>query len=416
MRKIVILGAGFGGLRTALDLVSYNIENTKIVLIDKTPNHDFHADLYEVAASYIEEKESKRLQKLAFENIYGSVAIPIREIIDGKDIEFIQDEVVGLKPKVQKISLKKDGEIDYDYLVMSLGSITNFFNIPNLDKIAFPLKSVDDALNIRNSLDEIFYRKKKLEPIRIVVGGGGFTGCELAAELSDFVKKLAILHKHPLKLVEISIIEACPRLLNGTKPELWKVAQKRLVHLGIKLMLNSKITNAGKNSIVLENKKSVPFDLLIWTAGVKANPLVSKLLDAQFEREGCIVVDKYLQILPFNNVFGVGDNTYCFDDKNQCPLPQTASVALSQAKICALNIYRKIKKEEVVPYRPPLARFVIPLGQKFAIADLGFITFYGFWGWFSKKLISLKYFLSILPLSKALSLWLFGTWVYAKND
>lgn len=416
MQKIVILGAGFGGLRTALDLASYHLENSKIILVDKTPHHDFHADLYEVAGAYVQEKKNKKLLKLQFENVYGSVAVPLKKILHGKNIEFIQDEVLDLKPKERRIILKNRSGLDFDYLILALGSQTNFFNIPNLEKIAFSLKTVNDALNIRDTLDEIFYRKKKLKKINIVIGGGGFTGCELAAELSDFVRKLAFRHKHPEKLVEIAVVEACPQILNGTENAVWQKAQERLVRFGIMLILNSTIVNVSPKTLTLKNKKIIPFDILIWTAGVKSNPLVKKLLSAKFEKGGCIVVNQYLQILPFENIFGVGDNIYCFDGKNRCPVPQTATAAIAQGKTCALNIYRKIKGLPLAPYIPSLPKFVIPLGGKFAIADLGFICFSGFLGWLVRRLISLRYFLSILPPPEAFSTWFFGTWIFLKND
>jgi len=294
--KVVILGAGFAGVRTALDLAKQKILD--ITLVNKTPYHQYHADLYEVAATSIPEPQKKLIPKISFENLRGSVTIPLDDIFSKTNVGVIVGEAVSINLKEQKVGLKNRKLLRYDVLVLALGSETNYFGIPNLEKFSLPLKDVDDALNIRNEIDEIFAHKKEKDKIHIIIGGGGFTGCELAGELVGYLKNLSKIHTHKQHDIKLSIVEACPVLINGSVPSVQSIAEKRLKKLGVHLYLNSKITHVSKKIVYAAPHLALPYDLLIWTAGVRSNSLVDKLVGVHTEKT-CLIVDKTLRLISF---------------------------------------------------------------------------------------------------------------------
>lgn len=415
--KILILGAGFGGIRVALDLTRYIQEiDGEIILINKNNYQDFYIDLYEIATAFIKEQSKKRQIKLDFSNLKMAGAIPLKEIFKNKKVKIIVSEVRDVSIKDKLVYLSSGQKIKFDFLVLALGSQTNYFNIPNLENKSLGLKSVNDAINIRNAIDELFYRKNKDEEIRIVIGGGGFTGCELAGELVCYLKKLSRLHNHNQDRVVLAIVEACPELLSGAGLAIRKAAKKRLEKLGIKFFFNSKIVNVLEKELVLADNSKIPFDLLLWTAGIKPNDIILKSSEINKAKNNCAVVNKFLQVESYKNIFAIGDNAYCFDEKNQCPVSATAQAAIAQGKIVAKNIRNLILNKELIEYKPRLPKFLIPLGGKYALADFRLFILKGFLPWLLKRIVVLKYYLSILSVYKAIKFWLKGFKIYLKND
>lgn len=222
------------------------------------------------------------------------------------------------------------------------------------------------------------------------------------------MKDLAKIHqKHPGK-TKITIIEACPTLLNGSNNWFQQKALERLKKLNVEVLLNSKITSVSDKKVILEDNSEVDFDVLIWTAGVKANPLVSKIDGVSLAKNQCFAVDKYLRILGFENVFALGDNTYCFSSEKACIVPPTAQAAIEQGKITGKNIVRLLENKPLFEYSAKLPSFVVPLGEGFALAEIWGMKVSGILGWWLKRLITLRYLSSILPFSTAVKLWYQG--------
>ncbi len=412
--RVVILGAGFAGVRTALDLAK-TAPDIEVNLINKNTYHEFHPDLYEVATATLPEPQGMQVPRLTYENLRGSVAIPLDKIFQGTKINIIIDTVVSLNLKTQKIYLKNEGALTYDYLVLALGSETNYYNIPNLENSSLPLKSVDDALNIRNRIDELVARKKEKGKINIVVGGGGFTGCELAGELVGYLRTLGKIHTHKYSDVGISIVEANPVLIQGTSKPVQQAVEERLSSLGINIYLNRKITTVSESTIFTDPHQTLPYDLLIWTAGIRSNGLVDKLTGVHTEKT-CLVIDKSLRIISFNNVFAIGDIAFCYDEEKSYQAPATAQIAIDQGKHVAKNIVRLIKNEPLLLYTPKKSKFVIPLGGKFAVAEMLGILLRGIEAWWLKRAAAFLYFRSIMSLTKAFSLWTTGNKFFIEND
>src|SRR3989338_4460834 len=212
MKEIVIIGGGFGGVRVARRLAQER--NVHITLIDKERYHTFHPELYEVATANIPETFGHL--PLEFSELRSTASYPLVDIFsDHLNVTVLHDEVVTINFKKQETLLKSGSTHTYDVLVLGIGSEVNYFDIPHLAEYALPLKTLWDALQIRNQLDELFRTTQKKETINIIIGGGGFTGCEFAGELCFYIKKLTTLHGRPAELVTITIVEGSSALLPG---------------------------------------------------------------------------------------------------------------------------------------------------------------------------------------------------------
>ncbi len=417
-KNIVVIGGGFGGVRIALSLSGKLPPNYRIILIDKKDYHLPQWMLYEMATVKMESEKRK-----GYDEVNHVAKIPYSEIFQHyPDITFIQGEVedvfldnkiVSYKPEVS--GFEHRDFIKFEYAVLALGSETNFFNIKGMSERALGLKSFGDALNVRNSVVELFSRKKKTENVNIVIGGGGFSGVELATEMVNFIKRLSLGRGISPKRIRLSIVEAGPFVLFGSKSWLSRFAEKRIKNLGISLFLNSPIEKFEDGQISLGGGRVMPADLLIWTAGIRPNVLIEHLAGVPIVK-GCLVVDEFLRIAGHPSVYGIGDNVYCFNKALQKPVPATSQRAVDQGRVVASNICRVIRGEQEKKYIPKNPAFIVPLGGKYAVADVYGVPLVGFLAWVLKMIVGLKYLVSILPWWKAFRLWLAGLAVYSRND
>jgi len=386
-----------------------------ITLIDKNSYHTFYPDLYEVATAHIPETFGHL--KIYFHELMSTASIPFDDIfLNDLAVTVLKDEVVKIDFEKKEIALKNHENKPYDLLVIGVGSEINYFNIPGLIEHALPLKNFTDALAVRNAIDELFANSPKNHLIKIFVGGGGFSGCEFAGELVGFMKLLSKIHGRPEYYSECTIVEASANLLNGATISTQEAAKKRLLSLGVKVLLNFPIKSVEDKKIILQDGNMAPFDLLIWTGGARANDLAKTLAGVKLEKASCVAVDSFLRMMPYKTVFGLGDITYCMDEKTGRPMPMTASVALREAKFVAENIKRLILKKPLVPYKPHFAGLVVPLGKKYALFESHGFHLAGFLPWVLKHFISLHYFSTILDWQRAFIVWKRGIKIFTKND
>src|SRR3989344_2301185 len=290
MTNIVIAGGGFAGVAAGLSLLKH-IKNQKIILIDKNPFHLFTPSLYEVATS----EESQK-----------NIAIPFLEIFRNS-IELIISEITKIDPRTQNIKLKNSEDISYDYLIISLGSEPAFYNIDGLTEYSLPLKTVTDAIKIKDFIHKLYDLKApKKEMINIIVGGGGFSGTELAAELLEYVYKLSKEHNLPPDLIKVCIIAGSEKLLKELDDHVSNIAATRLKKLGADFIFGSHIKEVSQNKLTTDKGEEFSFDVLIWTGGVRANGVVADS-GLSLNKGGQIIVSRYLQANGFENVFAIGD-------------------------------------------------------------------------------------------------------------
>jgi NADH dehydrogenase len=411
MTKIVIVGAGFGGLQAALHLekrFSLN-KNVEITLIDKRDYHLFTSNLYEVASSEEELTSISQMEK--------SVTVPIAEILTGKNITFLQAEVKEILPKEKKVFLATK-KLDYDYLILALGSQSDFFNIAGAEKYSLTLKSLPDALRIRNQVEfevqsHMYDVSKKT--VRIVVAGGGYTGLELATELKGLLDILALKYQYPREKMEIEVIEANNKVIAGFDDRLSVDAYDRLLDLQIRPRLSARITEVDEHFVSLLSGEKVAYDVLVWTTGVKACPINSAnvfTLDAK----GRLPVNGFFQVQNFNEVFALGDNAGIMDSKSH-PVPATSQDAWHEARYLAYALpYIMQNQKPPRAYEPKKHGFIVALGGKWAIMSYNNIYLKGFIAYVVDQFAHIRYYASIVGYWKAVRYILFQVKVYSRND
>lgn len=344
MKHVIILGGGFAGVRAALILKSRS-SDVHITVIDKNAFHTFTPSLYEVATS---------------EEPQGNVAIPYKDIFN-ESIELKQGIVKKVDPKDKKIVLNNNSELQYDYLIFALGSESADFGIPGIREYGIPLKTLDDAMQIKNVLKNA----KK-----VVVGGGGFSGTEIACELAT--------HKSHL---DITLIQGSPVVLKELGGGISGLAKKRLEEGHVRLVLGERIKRVTKEAVELENGRKFTYDVFLWTGGVRPSSLLGK-----FE------VNEFLQVNNFANIFAAGDVIS----------PGVARRAIKMGKVAAENVLSRITGKKLLPYNYHNIGYLVPLGSHFATFAMGKFHISGIFAYIVQQLILFNYLREILPFFKAI--------------
>lgn len=414
MKKIVILGAGFAGVRCALELEK-KLPHAKIILINKRPAHIFRPDLYEVATAFYPEASEVCLNKLS-----DTVAIPLTKIFADSKVKITLKRIVKIEPKKKSIHLEDDSLISYDYLVVALGSAVNDFGIEGLKAHACTLKTVTDAMELCCKIDTVFHERWKqhsTEPISILIGGGGATGVEFAAALIGYSHKLCNKYQFPREKVTIQIIEGGSHLASlsdkGTQ-----LITKKLGERGATVSCNARILKVDTHRITVQeknHKREIPYTLFIWSGGVKPHPIVTASFEEKSDRGG-VVVNEFLQTVENEHIFACGDNAAIGDPLTKKPVPWLAQTAIAQGALVAENIANHMESKPMKVYIPKIKGVVIPLGGKFAILEHNGMLVSGHAIWYLRRLIDLSYAMSILPWWYAIKKWFATNKIFAQND
>jgi NADH dehydrogenase len=424
-KKIIVIGAGFGGLRAALD-IGKKIANQKlheryeVVLIDQNSYHTYTPTLYEIATT-----DETLASQLDLKNL---VTIDIKKSTGNLPIEVVQAKVYEINTQTGDIHFEHGTRIQFDYLVLALGSQVNYFGIPGLAEYAYTLKTVYDALKLRTRLiEEVESPACRL--LRIVIGGGGSTGVELAAEI-----KLALSHIRRVATgecgVEVTVIDGGATVLSPFGTRIIAATIKRFSTLEIKTLTPARITGVTESEIELEDGTRVPYDVLAWTGGVTPNLLMATLKMKKDVTGKRPLMSATLQGMPetteasfHGSIYGVGDAVCFIDPATNRPVPGVAPAAIKQAKIVAHNIFEEIRLAEKITttpkfkiYKPQVYPYIVPVGGKFAVTRFGPIVISGFAAWLLKGLVEGNYLFSILPFFAALRLWMKGLWIFMRND
>lgn len=413
MKHIVILGAGFGGLQAALTLSKKLkrhrlLEQYSIVLVDRNPFHTFTPLLYEIAATSPETASDLKLQAL--------VSFPLGKLIGKRNITLVEDNFIAADLDRKIVTLSKS-KIEFAYLVIALGSESYYFDIPGLDKYALSLKTFDDAIRIRDRIVSAF-RGAERRNVRIIVGGGGPNGVEIASEIRQWIPELEEECDRMNCDAEITIVEGAARVLAAFDEKASERAMKRLHKLGILALLNTRITRADERKVYLNDGTTKEYDVFIWTGGVKTNSLIDSLPLKKGGRGG-IEVDA--NTVPsdagYDFIFAIGDNALLYNPLTHTPTPLMARPAIIEGRIAAENIIATITKKNqkrAYPFRS--YPYIAPFGGKYAIAKVGRFTFSGIFAWVFKGFTELSYFLSIMPFWIAVGVWLKGLTIFIRND
>lgn len=409
-KNIVIVGAGFGGVSAALGLsrVFKHDQDIRITVIDKSDFHIFSVNLYEAATSEEELVSIGQVKK--------SVAVPLSEIFKRKNIEVVKGEVsqINVEEKTVQVGTKK---IAFDYVVSAVGSISDDFNVPGVREFAFPLKTLPDALRIRSQIAFAMQSHRmdvNKKNIRVVVAGGGYTGVEFAAELSGEMEYLSWKNEYPYEKIEVVIVEAMPELIPGFSQKLSSDALLRLKEKGVRILLSSPITSVDKNVVKLLSGEQLPYDVLVWTTGVKTGVLPF-LEQPNLDRKGRVITNEFLQSDTCEYVYAIGDSA-CVMHEDGRPAPPTAQDAIAQGSYIAYALPLIMNNRKPQPYRGKKHGFIVTLGGSYAIMDYGGLYIKGFFAFIARYAANFRYYVSIVGVWKAVFYIVFQAKMNRRND
>lgn len=378
-QKVLVLGGGFGGIKTALELADSS--HYDITLVSDQTNFRYYPMLYHSATGGSRKASS----------------IPLAEIFKGQPVRLIHDEAVKLDRPGKKISSSSGEVYSYDILIVALGVITNFFGIKGLQEYAYGIKSLEEAQRLRDHIHELLVEKQKPD-INYVVIGGGPTGVELAGALPGYIHRVMKNHGLRDSVVHVDLVEAESRLLPRMPASYSRAVQKRLRKLGVTLYLDQKVEAETAEALMVSGH-SIASHSVVWTAGVTNHPFL-KHNDFKLSEHGKAIVDKQLSAEP--SICVIGDNA-------DTPFSGMAQTALYDGLFIANNLKSVALGRQTKAYQPKKPIYVTPVGPKWAAVLWGKIQIYGWIGWLLRNAADLIAYHDLEPWWMASQHWLAET-------
>lgn len=407
-KRVVIVGGGLGGLRLAEDLYGSGMQ---VVLIDKNNFHQFPPLIYQIASAGIDP---------------SSISFPFRQIFrKRKDFYFRMAEarMVDSEKKILQTSI---GKIDYDYLVLAAGATTNFFGNKNIEEWAIPMKTVPEAMGLRNALLSNFERaltcateEERQELLNVVIVGGGATGVEIAGALAE-MRRYVIPYDYPdmdSSLMQIYLIEAGDRLLAGLSQESSQKAYEFLKSMGVDIQFGKMVTDYRDHKVVMKDGTEIPTRTFLWVSGIRANAMPG-IDESHMGRGFRFKVDEFNRIQGVEDVFVIGDQ--CLQTSDAAypnGHPQVAQVAIQQAKNLAKNLKLIVKgadSSELTAFHYKNLGSMATIGRNKAVVEIGKFRSQGFFAWVLWLVVHLRSILGVKNKMMVLLNWL---WKYVSyND
>lgn len=377
-QNIVIVGGGFGGVKTALELA--NKPGFRVRLITPGSNFEYHGALYRSATG------SSPLE----------VVIPLQKILKrAHNVEIVHDTITAINPRRKTLRSEDGNEYVYDTVILALGNCINYFGIEGMDRHSFGMTTIAQTIELRHELVK-WFKLPAAEP-HIAIIGAGPTGVELAGELKEFARRVA--HKYQTKQAKpkITLIEGAERVLPLLDPVLSAKAYKRLKEYGVTVRLNTKVNSCEPGKVCLAGE-DIEADVIVWTAGSQAvgfyreHPRVFKL------ERGRVIVDEFMRAKGHDDIYVLGDNA-CTRFSGM------AQTALHDAKFVARNLLRQQRGEKPVAYREWHPMYVVPIGGKWAILQTEKHQVSGYRGWLTRRQADRWIFRNFLPYKQAIKQW-----------
>lgn len=383
MKKVVVVGCGFGGLQFVKNLAKDKFD---IMIIDKINHHQFPPLFYQVASSQIEP---------------SSISFPIRKIFQGrKDVRIRMAEVKAVEAE-KKVIQTSIGEFSYDYLILGMGAKTNFYGNKEIEKNSLGLKSTFQSINVRNSIllnfEKLLYDKEKESLHNIVIVGGGATGVELAGAFVE-IKKDVLPKDYPninLDNVNVYLLEGGDNTLASMSKYAQNYSEEYLKGMGVVVKTNVIVTNYDGETLTLNNGETILSKSVIWSAGITGN-MIGGIPEDSIMRGNRIKVDRTNQVVGLENVYAVGDIAYMETDKYPHSHPQVANVAIGQARNLAKNINSLEKgKLRNKQYEYKNLGAMATVGRNKAVVDFPFMKLKGRIAWIIWMFLHLMLILSV---------------------
>ena len=406
--KLIILGAGFGGLRLAR-LLS-NKQGIDITLIDRFNYHQFQPLFYQVATAGLDA---------------SNISFPLRKAFQkSKNVRIRMAEVERIDTSAKQVITNED-TYNYDYLVIATGASTNFFGNKNLEEHAFPMKSTVEALQLRHKLIHNFEDalhaddKEELQRLmNVVVVGGGPTGVELSGAIAE-MKKYVLPKDYPeldFSMMNIYLLEGTGKTLAAMSEKSSADSLSYLQRLGVTVMTNSLLQDYDGKNVTLKDGSSIPSTLVIWAAGIKGN-IPAGIDPSLIARGNRIKVDEYNFVRGFNNVFAIGDIAYMEEEHFPNGHPQVAPVAIQQATLLAANLLNLRQGKIAEPFRYNDKGAMATVGRNLAVVDVPKpkLHFGGFFAWLIWMGLHLMLILGVKNRFFVFTNWLYNYFTYDQS-
>ena len=383
--RIVILGGGFGGLSAARELerLLARDPNVEITLVNRENFFLFTPMLHEVAASDLD---------------LATIVSPLRRML--KRTRLFIGTVENIDADAQTVTVSHAGghhrhELEYDHLVVALGAVTNFYGIPGLAERASTMKSLGDAIELRNQLiaqlEEADFEcaaDVRQPLLTVLVAGGGFAGVETVAAVNDFVREAVRFYPNITQRdVRVVVVHPGTHLLPELGEELGRYTHARMAERGVEVLLNTRVTGINGSRTVLSNGMEIDARTVVWTAGISANPLLD-CIPCQRSR-GRLVVNEFLQSPDIPNVWAVGDCASITDPASGETYPPTAQHALREGTCVARNIAAEVLGKPKVAFSFSTIGLLAAIGRRTGVANVLGVKFSGFVAWWLWRTIYL---------------------------
>ena len=378
--NVVVLGAGYAGAGAINKLQSELGGNARLTWIADV---DYHLVLH----------ESHRV--IRDPDVRSDITFPVEDIAD-PSTRFIQDEVTGLDVDEQVVELADTDDVDYDYVLVGLGSQTAYYGIPGLEEHSLTLKSLDDALEIHEAVKEASQAATRGEPAQVVIGGAGLSGIQTAGEIAEFRDN----HRAP---IEIHLVEALEEIFPGNDPEVQQALRDLLEEAGVQIHTDDPITEANEDTIEFDEGEPLDHDVLVWTGGITGRDAMDDVdLDNEHNR-----VNTEANFQTSNErVFAIGDSAII--DQGDRPAPPTAQAAWDAAEVAGENISRAIENRPLKTWEYNDKGTVVSVGEKAVAHDVQMLpvdTFGGFPAKNLKKMIAARWIADITSWNVARKSW-----------
>lgn len=405
MKRIIVLGAGYGGVLTAKKLAKKFRKNSEVSIriIDRHPYHTMLTELHEVAADRVDE---------------DSIKMNLSGIFAERNVEVVLDHITELDFENKRL-IGRGGVYEYDYLVLAAGSKPTYFGIEGAKENSFPLWSFEDAIALREHIQAKFRHaaletdpEKKRRMLSFYVVGAGFTGVEMIGELAEYAPFLCKKFEIDPKDVTLVDVDMLPRAVPILPEKLSAKVERRLEKMGVTLKLGVGVVGIEKNHIKVKEQDEIvsyPTDTVIWAAGIEGADITNEAAKSlRSKGRGRIEVDPYLRSIDDENVFVVGDNMFFIPEGAELPVPQMVENCEHSASTAAKNIAAAISGQgRMEAYAPKFHGVMVSVGGRYAVARGGLpnamVNLPSFFAMIAKHFINIVYFLQVMGWTKIFS-------------
>lgn len=397
-KRIVVLGGGFGGLETAVTLDSQLDPDAEILLVSEQNFLLFTPLLPQIASSGINPRH---------------IVQTVRDIRGRRRFRFRRDTVLAIDVAARRVEMRS-GIVDYDLLVVALGSRSDYFGIPGACENTWDFKTLEDAVVLRDRVidlcehvDHTADAEARRAMLTFVIVGGGYTGVELVTELADFLFKYVARRYRGIDASEIRlvVVEAMSEVLRGIAPALAAHARRRLDQSKIEVRTGARVTRCTAAGIEINDSEIIPSATVVWTAGVRANALV-EALPGPHDRIGRAIVNPFLQLEGHPEILIVGDGAAA---TTALDAPRVAPVAIAHGELAGRNIVHALRGELLEPYTYKSQGMLVSLGMNYAVVSFMGLQFSGYFAWLFWNAVHLY---KLVGLKKQLQVavdWVLGT-------